>query len=207
MSKYRILFLALCSALIATFATAQSEYQVRSGDTLNIEVLEDSGLNRAAIVLSDGRISFPLAGTIPVAGRTVSEVEATISNAIASNFTTIPNVFVAVIPAPIIPRAATAPVPVVIPVIEIFFLGEVNSPGMAEVAPGTRFLQAMARSGGLTRFAADKRVQLRRTDALTGQASLILINYRAILDGAAIQNNIVLQEGDVVVVPERRLFE
>jgi polysaccharide export outer membrane protein len=207
MSKLRTLLLSLFSAFIVSTAMAQSEYLVRSGDTLIIEVLEDPQLNRSAIVLSDGRISFPLAGTVRVAGRNVAQIEASIQSAIASNFTTTPNVFVAVQPAPIIPTVPQPVQPVVVPVIEIFFIGEVNSPGMVEVAPGTRFLQGIARSGGLTRFAADKRVQLRRTDPLTGRTSSFVINYGAILDGAVIQNNIVLEEGDVIVVPERRIFE
>jgi polysaccharide export outer membrane protein len=205
MGHFKTLMLALATALLATVAMAQSEYQVRSGDTLQIEVLEDPSLNRAAVVLPDGRISFPLAGTVRVAGRTVDQIQAAITSAIASNFASSPNVFVAVLPSERVARAIAAPAPA--PTMGIFFLGEVNSPGAVELTPGTRFLQAMASSGGLTRFAADKRVQLRRTDAHTGQTNMFEINYRAILDGAALNNNIVLQEGDVIVVPERRLFE
>ena len=37
-----VLFLAL-----STFATAQVGYEIRPGDTLTVEVLEDSSLNRA----------------------------------------------------------------------------------------------------------------------------------------------------------------
>lgn len=205
MGLFKPFILAMIAALIATVSYAQNDYQIRRGDTLTIEVLEDPELNRSVIVLDDGRISFPLAGTVRVAGRTIGEVEASITSAISSNFAAAPNVFVAVQPAPRIPAAAVAPAPP--PTMEVFFLGEVNSPGPVEVAPGTRFLQVMASSGGLTRFAADKRVQLRRTDATTGQTHLFEINYRAILDGAEIQNNIVIQDGDVIIVPERRLFE
>jgi polysaccharide export outer membrane protein len=205
MKQIRTLMLALVAALVATVAVAQNEYQVRSGDTLIIEVLEDSTLNRSVIVLSDGRISFPFAGTLRVSGRTVGQIEASITSAIASNFTTAPNVFVSVQPRVVTPAVVQPPAED--PTINIFFLGAVNSPGTVQVEPGTRFLQAMARSGGLTRFAADKRVQLRRTDPHTGASRLFEINYRAILDGAQLQNNIELEEGDVIVVPERRLFE
>jgi len=195
----------LIAALIASTASAQSEYQIRTGDTVNVEVLEDSSLNRSVVVLSDGRINFPFAGNIRVSGRTVGQVEAIITSGIADNFAAEPNVFVSVQPRP---RVASAPVtPAPPPTMDIFFLGEVNSTGMVSIAPGTRFLQAMASSGGLTRFAADKRIQLRRTDSRTGQTRLFEINYRAILDGADIQNNIVLEDGDVIIVPERRLFE
>ncbi len=66
--------------------------------------------------------------------------------------------------------------------------------------------QALAESGGLTRFAADKRIQLRRTDPRSGQQSITPINYRALADGA-VMNDFPLADGDVILVPERRLFE
>ena len=205
MRLIKTMIMALVTVLMSSAAFAQSEYQVRTGDTLVIEVLEDPGLNRSAVVLSDGRISFPLAGTVRVAGRSVGQIEAVIAEAIAPNFASAPTVFVAVLPG--VREDPTVPVAAPDPTIEIYFLGEVNSPGQVVVEPGTRFLQGMARSGGLTRFAADKRVQLRRTHPTTGQTYMFEINYRAILDGAALENNIVLEDGDVIIVPERRLFE
>lgn len=205
MGHIKPFFLAMIAILVATASYAQSNYRIQSGDTLTIEVLEDPELNRSVIVLSDGRISFPLAGTLRVAGRTIAEVQASVTSAISSNFATSPNVFVAVLPAPELPVEPVEPEPD--PTMEVFFLGEVNTPGSIMVTPGQRFLQVMAGSGGLTRFAADKRIQLRRTDPATGQTRLFEINYRAILDGAQIQNNIVIEDGDVIIVPERRLFE
>jgi polysaccharide export outer membrane protein len=206
MTKFlKTLLVGLTASLLATFAAAQSSYQIRSGDTLQIEVFEDSDLNRSVVVLSDGRISFPFAGTLRVAGRTVGEVQAALTTAIASNFAAPPTVFVAVNPAPVVPRTPVAPAPP--PTIEIYFIGEISSSGAKSVPPGTTFLQAMAQSGGLTRFAAVKRVQLRRTDPSTGQPHVFTINYGAILDGARMRNSIILQDGDIIVVPERRLFE
>jgi polysaccharide export outer membrane protein len=203
MRYLKTLLIGITVSLLATIASAQNDYRILAGDTLQIEVFEDSDLNRSAVVLSDGRISFPLAGTLRVSGRTVGEVQASITSAISSNFATPPTVFVAVQPAPTIPRAAAAPAPT----IEIYFVGEVSTPGVKSVPPGTTFLQAMAQAGGLTRFAATKRVQLRRTDPVTGQPHVFTINYGAILDGARMRNSVVLVSGDVIVVPERRLFE
>ena len=57
-------------------AFAQSAgYQIQPGDQLAITVLEDDTLNRQVLVLPDGRISVPLAGSITAAGRTVDAVE------------------------------------------------------------------------------------------------------------------------------------
>jgi len=89
----------------------------------------------------------------------------------------------------------------------IFVLGEVGGAGAIEVEPGTTLLQAIALAGGPGRFAATKRIQLRRTDSATGQERMFLFNFNAVERGGAIQSMITLREGDVIIVPERRLFE
>ena len=86
-------------------------------------------------------------------------------------------------------------------------VGQVGAPGQLEVEAGTTLLQAIALAGGLDRFAATKRIQLRRTDSATGQERLYLFNFKAVERGGAIQSMITMREGDVIVVPERRLFE
>ena len=89
----------------------------------------------------------------------------------------------------------------------IYVVGQVGEPGQREVEAGTTLLQAIALAGGLDRFAATKRIQLRRTDPSTGQERLYIFNYNAVERGGAIQSMITMREGDVIVVPERRLFE
>ena len=89
----------------------------------------------------------------------------------------------------------------------IYVVGKVTNPGEHEARVGTNLLQAIALAGGLDRFAATKRIQLRRMDPSTGQERLYLFNYNAVERGGAIQSMITLREGDVIVVPERHLFE
>ena len=200
-------FLGLCLALLITSvqASAQDSYRVKTGDRLSIEVLQDSALNRNAVVLPDGRVSFPLAGTVRARGRTVSQIQAALSSALAGNFQAAPDVFVSVEPAPV---EEPLPIPEVEPeMVLIYFLGEIASPGPKEMLEGTTFLQALSASGGFTNFAATQRVQLRRTDPQTGLQSVFEIDYKALSDGAELRNNFPLLEGDVVLVPERRLFE
>lgn len=199
MTIFKRIAAALVMTLIAGMALAQSQYLVRPGDTLVIEVLEDTTLNRSTVVLPDGRISFPFAGTVAVAGQNVSQIQSAIANGIAANFANRPNVFVSVQPGQ--RAAATGPA-----TIDVYFMGEVNAPGAKPLPRGTTLLQALAQSGGLTKFAATKRIQLRRTDPRTGQQSITEINYRALANGA-VMNDFALADGDVILVPERRLFE
>ena len=81
-----------------------------------------------------------------------------------------------------------------------------NTPGLKEVTRGTTFLQAMAQAGGLTKFAATKRIQLRSTDK-SGNQTIRNFNYKALMDGAEMGRDPRLRDGDVILVPERRLFE
>jgi polysaccharide biosynthesis/export protein len=192
------LFAVLVFLLGAPLAQAQSSgYRIQPGDVLAITVLEDDTLNRQSLVTPDGRISVPLAGTVTAAGNTVETVENTIADRLASNFAVRPSVFVSVVS---IEEEEDETYP-------IFVLGEVNAPGQQEVEPGTTLLQAMALAGGPGRFAATRRVQLRRTDPANGQERLYIFNYKAVERGGSIQSMITLREGDVIIVPERRLFE
>lgn len=193
-------------AIMTASVAAQSNYRLRTGDTITVEVLEDAQLNRSLLVLPDGTVSFPFAGEIQAGGRTVGEVRRAIAQGIASNFANAPTVFVTVSALrPVVPAGPAAPVEPA--TIDIFFTGEVGAPGAKSVAPGTTFLQAMSLSGGFSRFAATKRVQLRRTDPATGAQSVFEINFRALSRGAKLEQAIFMQEGDVILVPERRLFE
>ena len=193
----------LILAFWAGLALAQGEYRVKNGDTLTIEVLEDSSLNRAVQVLPDGRFNFPFAGSIQAAGLNASQIENAITAAIQSNFANPPTVFVGVRPfleAPLPQQAITGPS------IDVYFVGEVNNPGLVAVKPGTTLLQAVAISGGVSRFAAVKRIQLRRTDPTSGVQRVTILNYKALANGA-VTTDIELKDGDVILVPERRLFE
>ena len=198
----RIILGVLLAATLSTGAFAQSSYQIRSGDSLQIEVLEDPALNRSVLVLPDGSISFPLAGTIPAAGRSVDAVKADLSAALAGNFAAAPNVFVGV-GTLAAPRAARAAGPA--RTISVYAMGEVTAPGKAEVAPGTTVLQFLAQAGGFTRFAAQKRIQLRRTSK-GGAERIYIFNYDG-TGGSSIAGSTRLQSGDVIVVPQRMLFE
>ena len=198
---YRV-FVAVIAILAASAAAAQTDFRIGPGDTVRIEVLEDPSLNREVLVLPDGSLSFPLAGAVRAGGQTTTQLESSLASALSPNFATSPTVSVSV--AGVAPRATGGAARQ----IDVYIMGEVeNGGGLIQVDRGTTVLQALALSGGFTRFAATKRIQLRRTDPQTGQQSVYNIDYRAIEQGASNIGSTVLADGDVIIVPERRLFE
>lgn len=184
------------SIAVGVPAWSQEGYRLRAGDTLRVEVIEDSALNRSVLVAPDGRITVPLAGGVQAAGRTVEAVQADLIARLGPSFNNPPSVYVALERQSEARRGGVGAAG-----FDIFVLGEAAKPGKIAVTPGTTVLQAFAQMGGFTKFAAVKRIQLRR-----GAQSWTL-NYADIEAGRSEVGSMTVAAGDVIVIPQRRLFE
>jgi polysaccharide biosynthesis/export protein len=192
--------------MLAAPVLAQDGYRIRAGDTLRIEVLEDEGLNRSVLVAPDGRITLPLAGAVKAAGQSIEALQADLATRLAGSFAAPPNVYVSLerlYEPRIVPGGTSTPAKPV--TVDVYLMGEVAKPGRIEVAPRTTVLQLFAEMGGFSKFAAIKRIQLRRME--NGAEKIYTFNYRDIENGASNAGNTTVRDGDVVVVPQRKLFE
>ncbi len=208
LTMIRSFFIFVIAMIAATGTFAQGSYRVTPGDALQIEVLEDPNLNRTVLILPDGSFNFPLVGTVQARGKSLDAVGSSLTASLASNFNTPPTVFVSIAslsPVTTSAAAAAAAAAAAPPTIDIFVMGEVGTPGKMAATPGLTILQALAQAGGLTSFAARKRVELRRADSKTGVMKKYRYNYNG--TGKSIKGSTVLIPGDVIVVPARRLFE
>ena len=66
-------------------------------------------------------------------------------------------------------------------------------------------MQAIALAGGIGPFAAKQRIQVRRRAA--GGETIFMFNYKAYEAGLDLEGNVTLRAGDVIMVPERGLFD
>ena len=196
----KTLIVTIFALLLAPFALAQDAYRIKPGDTLDITVLEDTNLNRQVLVRPDGGISMPIAGNVQAGGNTLGAVEQIITERLAGGFSITPTISVALTS---IGKPAGGGVS---STVDVFFVGEVGNAGEVQVKRGSTILQALAAAGGPGQFAAKKRIQLRRTDR-SGHETIFLFDYNAVLNGVRIKNNLVVRDGDIIVVPERKLFE
>ncbi|GGX48564.1 hypothetical protein GCM10007385_15690 [Tateyamaria omphalii] len=179
-------------------------YRIKSGDTILIEVSEDTTLNRELLVTPGGMITFPPVGQVRASGRTLKQIESALSTALRPNFAETPNVFVSLRALrPRIPREPPLPEETM----TVYVTGEMNTPGALQVRLKTSLLQLVAAAGGPTRFAATNRIQLRRADPKTGQERLYQFDIEQVLKGRGSAPAFLVKEGDVLIVPERRLFE
>lgn len=161
-----------------------SEYRVQPGDVLEVVVWKEPDLQKDVLVSPDGRISFPLTGTIDVKGKNLTQVEQEIVNRISGY-----------IPEPVVTVSAKELLGH-----KIFVIGKVNKPGEFVVNRDVDVMQALSMAEGVTPFAAVNDITILRRDN-AGNQQAIHFRYGDVEDGQNLTQNIVLQAGDVIVVP------
>ncbi len=187
------LILFFCGS--ATTALAQSE-PLQPGDTIQISVWQDPKLNRQVVVGPDGMIAFPLAGHIKAEGITPQSLENLLRSRLKKNYTGQLDVTVSL--AAVNPTESQASKP------RVYISGEVLKPGPILLKPVINIAQAIALAGGVSPFAAAKRIQIHRM--INGVETVLVFNYKAFQAGEP-GENIVLRNGDIIIVPERGLLE
>ena len=198
----RHILVSLVGLLLVMTGAAQADtYRLRPGDVLDVNVFQDPKLNRQIVVAPDGQVAFPLAGRFRAGGLTTSAVEAALKAKLQKQFTSELDVTVSYIQSEkrelkeAKDREWT-----------VYVTGEVGKPG-AFVVPkrAPTVLQAIALAGGLGPFAAERRIMIHRK--IDGEEVVFPFNYRDYTKGDDMAGNITLRNGDVIVVPERGLFQ
>lgn len=133
-------------------------YALGPGDQLRVITFGEEQLTGEFRVDDQGRIGFPLIGSVNAGGRSPKELETEISDALSKgDYLKTPHVSVEVI--------AYRP---------IFVLGEVTKPGQYPYQPGMTFLTAVAVAGGFTYRAVrdyGSVVRTTKSTAVTGKVS------------------------------------
>jgi polysaccharide export outer membrane protein len=188
-----IFLFLMCVTSSAAFAQA-----IKVGDNLSISVVQDSKLDRTVVVDPSGQIAFPLAGHFRVSGMTPQAVENILKEKLKNNYRDESlDVTVALLAVKDIPEEDLKP--------KVFITGEILRPGSYVVRQKTTLMQAIALAGGLGPYAAKRRIMVRRKGP-TGE-DIFMFDYRAYEAGEDLEGNITLHAGDVIMVPERQLFE
>src|SRR6478609_2783181 len=180
---------------IATQAQSQT---LKTGDAISISVYQDPKLDRQVLIGPSGMISFPLAGQIRAAGLTPADLERVLKQRLRGRFTEEPDVTVS-----LVGLASKQIEDDLKP--KFFITGEVLRPGPFVLRTKLNVVQAIAVAGGFSPFAAKKRIQVRRR--MDGVESLFVFNYDDFFSGRNFDDNINLRPGDVIIVPERGIFE
>lgn len=164
-------------------AVIPSGYVIGTDDVLSIVYWKDPDMSIVAQVRPDGRIALPLLNEVVAAGLTPQQLREQLTEA-SRKFMEDANITVVV--QQINSR-------------RVFITGEVNKPGPFPLTATTSVMQLIAMAGGLREYADSKNIVIMRT--VNGRATSLRFNYRDVVSGKKLDQNVELKPGDTVVVP------
>jgi polysaccharide export outer membrane protein len=159
------------------------DYRVRAGDVLQINVFQLQDFNREAPVDAAGTIGLPLIGSVPVAGKTVRQIESEISQRLGAKYLQNPQVLVTV-------KDAVG--------LRVAVQGAVRNPGVFPLHGDTTLTNVIAQANGFSEISDQSQVLIIRNTEQGRVASKI--DAGAILSGSAPDPQVY--GGDTVVVGE-----
>jgi polysaccharide export outer membrane protein len=167
----------------ATDPVVPPGYVIGPDDQLSIVFWKDKEMSADAQVRPDGRIALPLINEVQAAGLTPDQLREKITE---ESKKYMEDASVTVVVRQINSRRA-------------FITGEINRPGAYPLTSPTTVAQLIAMAGGLREYANSKKIVIMRTE--NGKQRRLPFNYKDIIDGKNLQQNVELQPGDTVIVP------
>jgi polysaccharide biosynthesis/export protein len=174
------------SASTVAAAPVAAAYIIGPGDSLEVFVWRNAELSSTVPVRPDGKISTPLVEDMVAVGKTPTQLARDIEKVLAEY-----------VKSPQVNVIVTQPVSAFS---QVKVIGQVVKPQSLPYREGMTVLDALLTVGGLGPYAAGNRAKVVRTDA--GKQTQINVNLGKIIDKGDMTQNLKLQPGDVIVVPE-----
>jgi polysaccharide export outer membrane protein len=171
-----------CASCTSAASVAPSDYVIGSEDTIHVSVWKEPDLTATLPVRPDGKISLPLLNDVQAAGLTPMQL--------ASDLTTRLKKYVAEPQVTVVVTQMNSQ--------KVFLLGEVLHTGAVPLTPNMTVLQVLS-TAGFSQFANTKGIYVLRTEG--GKQAKLPFNYKAVVKGDHMEQNILLKPGDTVVVP------
>jgi len=165
-----------------TVPVAGPSYVIGADDVLLVSVWKEPDLTTTLPVRPDGNISLPLLNDVVAAGLSPTQLAASITEKL-KRFVADPRVTV------VITQINSQ---------KIYVTGEVQHTGATQLLPNMTVLQALA-DAGFTQFANTKGIYVLRAE--NGKQQKIPVNYKRLVKGQAMEQNIFLKPGDTIIVP------
>jgi polysaccharide biosynthesis/export protein len=164
--------------------TPPPDYVIGAQDILTVIVWREKEMSGDVSVRPDGKISLPLMNEIHAAGLTPEQLRADLTKA-AGRFIEDPTVTV------VIKEIHSR---------KVYITGMIGRPGPYPLTGPTTVLQLLAMAGGVQEYADSKNIVIMRTDA-KGQPVILKFNYKDVVAGKNLKQNVELRPGDTIVVP------
>ena len=168
------------------------EYRIGPEDMLQIVVWQNVELSRVLPVRPDGKISLPLVNDVQAAGLTPMQLRDSLKEKLAQY----------------VPAAEISVIVGEVQSFNVSLIGKVQRANRYKLKGPTTVLDLLALAGGFAEFADTDRIVVLRPEPFvvqgrrTGQTfKRIPFNYKKVVSAGGESDNVLLQPGDIVVVP------
>ena len=163
---------------------SREDYVIGSGDILEIVTWKEADFSREEVLVRlDGKLTFPLLNDVQAAGLTTLDLKRVIEKGLK-----------AYVSNPVVTVNIRQPLSK-----QFYVLGEVLRTGEYPLVKHLTVLQAFALAGGFTEWASKKEIILLRHE--DGKDNIYRINYKNIVKGKDLSQNIKLKADDTIIVP------
>jgi protein involved in polysaccharide export with SLBB domain len=166
----------VCEAMAAEIPSQRDIYRIGPNDVIRVQVFGEDELSLERKVEGDGKIDYPLLGSLPVAGKTVQELQQYLTTRLASGYLRHPEVSISIV------RHRN-----------FYVSGEVKTPGGFPYEEGLTLQKAIAMSGGLTEKSDKAEILVKRVN---GQVAASL----------RLEPDALIMPDDLIVVAQAQKF-
>lgn len=190
---------AAANAIYLSQASAPARptaYTLGAGDQVRVDVFDAPEYTGEYQVLSDGTISLPMVGVVQISGLTLEGAASTLSARLSP-----------ILRRPIVTMQLLNARPV-----NFAIAGQINRPGAytldTDAVDAPTVTNAIQLAGGITPKANIRDIQVIRVDPLTRQPQQVFVaNLWELVRQGDLQQDMVLQDGDRVIIPEAANLE
>jgi polysaccharide export outer membrane protein len=159
------------------------DYTIGPDDVLTIAFWGEKDMSGDVIVRPDGKITLPLINDVAAAGLSPAELRERIA--------TLAKKFFQDVQATVTVKTINSR--------RVFITGQVEKPGSYPLTTRTTVMQLIAMAGGVKEFAKTNKIVVMRNDA--GREARFQFNYKEVVEGRNLAQNLEMKPGDTVVVP------
>ncbi len=176
---------------------ADGDRNLGVGDQVTYQVLEDKDPAVRLTVTDAGELDIPYLGRVNVANRSLASARSQIKQLLEQKYYHRATVRLAI--DTVARNRANVDAGMV------YLSGKVNAPGLQKLIPGEEATagKLILRAGGLAEFADSRKVKIVRKSKEGQAPTTEIVDLKEVLERGRIDKDVAVQDGDLIIVPQR----
>jgi protein involved in polysaccharide export with SLBB domain len=178
--------------LPASMDALDDKHRLAVGDRVSFRIIQDEDEPRSMVITDSGDLDVPHIGRFPARGKTCRELATELKAELEKEYYYTATVILAV---DLMARSRG----------RVWLVGPVRMPGPQDIPSDEVYTvsKAILRAGGFTDAADKRKVRITRKGAEGAADTTTVVDVGEIIEKGRTQNDVVLEAGDLIYVPDR----